>query len=324
MTASRRALLAGIAAALAPALPGRAQDFPARPIRLLIGFPPGGAVDISVRAIAPKLSEVLGQAVVIDNRPGAGATIATEAAVRSPPDGYTLVYGSIGTLVVNPVIFRDQPYDVQRDLVPVCMLVDTANVLVVPPDRPWRELGALIAAAKAAPGHLTWGHSGIGTSGHLTAHLLDSTAGIRTVGVAYRGGAPLATDLMAGRIDYAFSTTASVLPQIREGKLRALAVPGPQRQPWLPEVPTVAESGLPGFATTIWGGRLVPRGTPAPLIDRLAAAVAEAQRDPETVEALTRNALTPLTAGPAEFAAIWEADRQKWEPVVRASGARAD
>ena len=319
MTGRRTLLVACLAT---PRL-ARAQGFPDRPIRVLVGFPPGGSVDITVRAIAPRLGEVLGQQVIVENRPGAGATIATEAAVRSPADGYTLVYGSIGTLVVNPLIIRDLAYDVSRDLVPVGFLVDIANVLVIPPSRTWRTVADLVAAARAAPGRLNWGHSGVGTSGHLTAFLLDQTAGIETVGVAYRGGAALATDLMAGRVDYAFSTVASVLPSIREGKLRALAVPTAERQSWLPDVPTLAESGLPGFAATNWSGLLAPRGTPEPIIGRLAAALAETMRDGPTRDLLIRNALTPLEGGPAEFRAHWERERQRWEPVVRASGATA-
>ncbi len=322
--APRRALLLAAAATAFAARGGLAQDFPGRPVRVIIGFPPGGAVDIFVRAVAPRMSDALGQPVIVDNRPGAGATIATEAAARAAPDGHTLVFGSIGTLVVNPVIFRDLPYEAQRDLVPVSMLGDIANVLVVPPQRPWRGLADLIAAAKAAPGRLNWGHSGVGTSGHLTAHLLDSLAGIETVGVAYRGGAPLATDLMAGRIDYAFSTVASVLPQVRDGKLRALAVPGACSQPWLPEVPTLAEAGVPGFAASNWCGLLAPRGTPRAAILRLDAATQETLRDPAVVEVLSRNALSPITGGPEEFAALWARERAKWEPIVRASGARPD
>lgn len=318
----RRALLA--LALSAPALAARAQGFPDRPIRVLVGFPPGGSVDITVRSIAPRFGEILGQQIIVENRPGAGATIATEAAVRSAPDGYTLVYGSIGTLVVNPLIIRDLAYDVMRDLLPIGFLVDIANALVIPPARPWRTAMDLVAAARAAPGRLNWGHSGVGTSGHLTAFLLDQTARIETVGVAYRGGAALATDLMAGRVDYAFSTVASVLPNIRDGKLRAIAVPTAERQPWLPDVPTLAESGLPGFAATNWSGLLAPRGTPEPIMARLAAALSETMRDGPTRELLIRNALTPLEGGPAEFRAHWERERVRWEPVVRASGATAN
>jgi tripartite-type tricarboxylate transporter receptor subunit TctC len=314
----RRALLAALLAA--PGL-ARAQAFPDRPIRVLVGFPPGGAIDTMVRIIAPRLGEVLGQAIVVENRPGAGSTIATEIGVRSPPDGYTLVLGTMGTMVVNPIINKELSYNPQTDLAPVALVADVANVLVIPPVRPWRDLQALVAAAKAAPGKLSWGYSGVGTSGHLTGYLLDRMAGIETLSVGYRGGAPLATDLLAGRVDYAFSTVASVLPQIREGKLRAIAVPTAARQPWLADVPTVAESGIPGFASLNWGGLVVPRATPEPIIARLAAAVRETLADRAVVETMARNGLSPMIGGPEEFRRQWENDRARWEPVVRASGA---
>lgn len=317
---SRRAVLLGLALS-APALAVRAQTFPDRPVRILVGFPPGGAIDIMVRIVAPRLGELLGQPILVENRPGAGSTIATEIGVRSAPDGYTLVLGTMGTMVVNPIINRDLPYNPQTDLVPVALVADVANVLVIPPARPWRDLGALIAAAKAAPGSLSWGYSGVGTSGHLTGHLLDRMAGIETVSVGYRGGAPLATDLMAGRVDYAFSTVASVLPQIREGKLRAIAVPTAARQPWLPDVPTVAESGIPGFASLNWGGLVAPRGMTEAAIARIEAAMRETLADRAVVETMARNGLSPMQGGPAEFRRQWEIDRARWEPVVRASGA---
>jgi tripartite-type tricarboxylate transporter receptor subunit TctC len=324
-TRPRRAalLLLGVAATLA-ARDATAQDYPSRPVRVLVGFTPGGAIDIMVRAFAPKLAEVLGQPVVVENRPGAGATIATEAGARAAPDGYTLVLGTVGTLVVNPILQKDLGYDPHADLVPVALVADVANVLVIPVARPWRAVGELIAEARARPGALSWGHSGVGTSGHLTGYLLDRMAGIQTVSVGYRGGAPLATDLMAGRVDYAFSTVASVLPQIREGKLRALAVPTPERQAWLAEVPTVAESALPGFASLNWGGLVAPRGTPVAVIARLDEAMRETLRDPATVEIFARNGLAPLIGGSEDFRAQWEADRRRWEPVVRESGARRD
>jgi tripartite-type tricarboxylate transporter receptor subunit TctC len=316
----RRGLLA-LALAAAPALAARAQGWPERPLRILVGFPPGGAIDTMVRAFSQKLSEVLGQPVVVENRPGAGSTIATEIGARSAPDGYTLVLGTMGTLVVNPIINKELSYNPYADLVPVALVADVANVLVIPPSRPWRDVGALIAAAKAAPNSLSWGYSGVGTSGHLTGHLLDRMAGIETVSVGYRGGAPLATDLMAGRVDYAFSTVASVLPQIREGKLRAIAVPTAQRQPWLAEVPTVAESAIPGFASLNWGGLVAPRGTPQAVIARLDAAMRETLADRTVVETMARNGLTPMIGGPEEFRRQWESDRERWEPVIRASGA---
>lgn len=274
-----------------------------------------------VRIIAPRLGESLGQPVLVENRPGAGSTIAMELGARAAPDGYTLVLGTMGTMVVNPVINRDLSYNPYVDILPVALVADVSNVLVIPPQRPWRDLAALVAAAKRAPGSLSWGYSGVGTSGHLTGHLLDRMAGIETVSVGYRGGAPLATDLMAGRVDYAFSTVASVLPTIREGKLRALAVPSAARQPWLPEVPTVAESGIPHFASLNWGGLVGPRGLPDAVVARIGAATRESLADPAVVELMARNGLSPLVGGPAEFRRQWEADRERWEPVIRASGA---
>ncbi len=315
---ARRTLLA--AASLAPGV-ARAQAWPDRPVRILVGFPPGGAIDTMVRIIAPRLGEALGQPVIIENRPGAGSTIAMELGARAAPDGYTLVLGTMGTMVVNPVINRELSYNAYTDIVPIALVADVSNVLVVPPARPWRTLADLVAAAKAAPGRLSWGHPGVGTSGHLTGYLLDRMAGIRTESVGYRGGAQLATDLMAGRVDYAFSTVASVLPQIREGKLRPIAVPSATRQPWLAEVPTVAESGIHGFAALNWGGLAGPRGLPGAVIARLEAATREALSDPAVVETMARNGLAPMIGGAAEFQRQWDNDRERWDPVIRASGA---
>ena len=323
----RRGLLG--AAALALPAAARAQEAPppglaGKPVRIVIGFTPGGAVDILARAVAPRLGEALGQPVVVENRPGAGAAIATEAVVRAPPDGLTLGYASVGVLVVAPLVFRDLPYDPAQDLQPVGLLADIANVLVVPPSRPWHRLEEFLAAARARPGSLNWGHSGVGTAGFLAAYLLDQMAGISTVGVAYRGGAPLATDLMGGRLDYALSTSASVLGQIREGKLRALAVSSPVRQPWLPEVPTIAEAGVPGFGVAGWGGLVVPRATPAPIVARLEAALRETVADAGVRALFHRNGLLPLEGGAADFAALWASETARWTPVIRASGARPD
>lgn len=323
----RRGLLGTAALALpaaaraqAPPPPGQAG----RTVRLVIGFPPGGAVDILARAVAPRLGEALGQPVIVENRPGAGASIATEAVVRSPPDGHTLGFASVGVLVVGPLVFRDLPYDPVQDLQPVGLLVDIANVLVVPPSRPWRRLEDFLAEARAKPGSLNWGHSGVGTAGFLAAYLLDRMAGITTVGVAYRGGAPLATDLMGGRLDFALSTSASVLGQIREGKLRALAVSSPVRQPWLPEVPTIAEAGVPGFGVAGWGGLVVPRGTPPPIVARLEAAVRDTVADAGVRELFFRNGLLPLEGGAEDFATLWASETERWTPVIKASGARPD
>ncbi|MBR0670691.1 Bug family tripartite tricarboxylate transporter substrate binding protein [Neoroseomonas soli] len=318
----RRALIA--AATLPLARPALAQDsFPNRPIRLLVGYTPGGAVDISARAFAPKMAEALGQPVVVENRPGAGSNIATEAAVRSPADGHTILLATIGALVVSPMVMR-LSFDPQRDLVPVSIAVDLFNILVIPAERPWRNVADLIAAAKAAPGRLSYGHSGIAGGPHLAGLLFDKMAGIETIPVSYRGGAMVATDLLSGRLDYSFATAPSVLPHVQSGRLRALAVPTISRSRLLPEVPTVAESGVPDFDVPGWYAVVAPRGTPEAAIARLNAAMRTALADAEVIANLARNGLEPMPTTPAEFAGAWARERTKWEPIIRESGIRVE
>ncbi|HWT10950.1 MAG TPA: tripartite tricarboxylate transporter substrate binding protein [Roseomonas sp.] len=319
---TRRSLLA--AATIPLASPAIAQDgFPNRPIRMLVGFTPGGAVDIAARSFAPKMGELLGQPVVVENRPGAGSNIATEAAARSAADGYTLLLGTIGALVVSPMVMR-LSFDPQRDLVPVSIAVDLFNILVVPADRPWRSTAELIAAAKAAPGRLSYGTSGIAGGPHLAGVLFDRMAGIETVPVHYRGGAMVATDLLSGRIDYSFATAPSVLPHVQSGRLRALAVPTINRSRLLPEVPTVAEGGVPGFDVPGWYAVVAPRGTPEPIVARLAGAMRTALSDADVTAALNRSGMEPMPSTPAELAAAWASERTKWEPIIRDSGIRIE
>lgn len=314
----RRSLLALSALPLAaPAL--AQQGFPDRPVRIVVGFTPGGATDIAVRAFGPRMGEILGQPVVVENRPGAGGNIAMENVARSPADGHTLLLGTIGTLVINPMVMR-MPVDPLRDLMPVSIAVDLFNILVVPVDRPWRSVTDLVAAAKAAPGTLSWGHSGIGGSPHLSGLMLDRLAGLETISVAYRGGAQVATDLLSGRIDYSFATAPSVMGHVETGRLRALAVPTAQRSHLLPQVPTVAEGGVTGFDVASWYAITAPTGTPAPVIAKLAQAMRGALEDAEVIATLNRNGLEPMPTSPEAFAAAWAAERAKWEPVVRAGG----
>jgi tripartite-type tricarboxylate transporter receptor subunit TctC len=323
---TRRAVIA--APALLPLASGiaRAQDaaFPNRPIRLLVGFAPGGATDGAARAVAPRMSELLGQQVVIDNRGGAGGNIATEAAVRAAPDGHTILLGTIGPLVVNPIMDRSLPFDPLRDLAPIGTLVEAYGVLVVPAGRPWRTAGELVAEAKRRPGQLNWGYSGVGTSGHLSGLLLDRVAGIDTQGISYRGGAPLMSDLIAGRLDYAFSTAPTALPNVEAGRLRALAVPTPRRVRALPEVPTIAETGVPGYEVFSSYGLLAPRGTPAAAINRLNEAVRGALETPEVVAALARQGLEAQYGTPEAYGDFLRAEVAKWEPIVRANNLRPD
>jgi tripartite-type tricarboxylate transporter receptor subunit TctC len=319
-------MMAAIAAL--PAAPSvlRAQDaaFPTRPIRLLVGFAPGGATDGAARAVAPRLSELLGQQVVIENRGGAGGNIATEAAVRAAPDGYTLLLGTIGPLIVNPIMDRSLPFDPLRDLAPVCTLVEAYGVLVVPANRPWRTVADLVAEAKRRPGALDWGYSGVGTSGHLSGLLLDRVAQIETQGISYRGGAPLMTDLIAGRLDYAFSTAPTALPNVENGRLRALAVPTPRRVRALPDVPTIAETGVPGYEVFSSYGLLAPRGTPPAVIARIAQATRVALDTPEVITALARQGLEAQPGTPEEYGAFLRAEVEKWAPLIRANNLRPE
>jgi tripartite-type tricarboxylate transporter receptor subunit TctC len=318
----RRALLA--AAALPLAAPALAQDgFPTRPLRLIVGFTPGGATDISARAIAPKMSEALGQPVVVENRPGAGSNIATEVVARSPADGHTMLLATLGALVVSPMVIR-LPVDPARDLAPVSIAVDLFNILVVPQNRPWRNVAELVAAAKAAPGRLSYGTSGIAGGPHLAGLLFDRMAGIETTAVHYRGGGLAVTDLVAGRVDFSFATAASVLPQVRADKVRALALPHGARSRLMPEIPTVAESGVPGFDVPSWYAVLVPSGTPAPAIARLNAAMRAALEDPEVTAVLNRNGLEPHWSTPAQVSQGLAEERAKWAPIIRDSGIRIE
>jgi len=317
----RRALLAAAAVLPLPAL--AQQGFPNRPIRLVVGFVPGGATDITARAIAPKMSEVLGQPVVVDNRPGAGGNLASELVARSPADGHTILLATLGALVISPMIMR-LPIDPARDLAPVSIAVDLFNILVTPADRPWRNVAELIAAAKARPGELSWGHSGIGSAPQLAGLLFAKMAGIETIAVSYRGGGLVVMDLVSGRLDYGFPTAPSVLPQVQEGRVRALAVPSANRSRLLPDVPTVAESGLPGYEVPSWYAFVVPAGTPQPIIARLNEAVTTALRDPGVVEVLSRSGLEPMPSTPEEMARALAVERARWEPVIRESGIRID
>jgi tripartite-type tricarboxylate transporter receptor subunit TctC len=318
----RRALLG--AAALPLAAPAYAQDtFPSRPLRLIVGFTPGGATDISARAIAPKLGEALGQPVIVENRPGAGSNIASEVVARSPADGHTLLLATLGALVVSPMVVR-LPIDPARDLVPISIAVDLFNILVLPMDRPWRSVADLVAAAKAAPGRLSYGTSGIVGGPHLAGLLFDRMAGIETTPVHYRGGGLVVTDLLAGRVDFSFATAASVLAQVRENKLRALAVPHAQRSRLMPELPTVAESGVPGFDVPSWYGVLAPRGTPDAAIARINAAMRVALEDAEATAVLNRNGLEPRWSTPEQMAQALAAERTTWTPIIRESGIRIE
>lgn len=315
----RRALLGAPALLAGPA--AQAQEWPSRPIRVVLPFAPGGSSDLAARLVAPRLSALLGQQVQVDNRAGGGGNIAAELVARSVPDGHTLLQANMALLAVNPTLYPSLPFDVVRSFQPVSHLMSVANILCVPADRPWRTLGELLAALRARPDAIRAGNSGPGSIGHLAVVLLDLTASTRSVHVPYRGGGPMATDLIAGHLDYAFATTPTVLGAIEAGRLRALAVATAARSPLVPNLPTLAEAGLTGFEVPNWDSWLFPRGVPEVAVTRMAAALRQVLAEPEILAEFTRRGLEPFASGPAALAAAIQAEQRRWAPVVRASGA---
>jgi tripartite-type tricarboxylate transporter receptor subunit TctC len=320
----RRSLLAAMPALLAaPAVRAQGSDFPDRPIRFIVGFPPGGTTDVAARLMAPKMQAVLGQPVVVENRAGAHGNIASEHVVRSPADGHTILMGTIGGLSINPTLYGNLSFDPQTDLVPVTRVGMILNVLAVPADRPWRTVADVVAASKSAP--LTFGSSGAGGAGHLAGEQLNLMAGLRNIHVPYRGGAPLITDLIAGRVDFAFTPSSGAKPQADSGKLRMVAVSTKARSRLLPDVPAVSETaGLSEFDMADWSAMMAPRGMPAPVLQALHNAATTALRDPEVVAAMAERGIEATPSKPEECAAFIRSETTKWTPVVRASGARPD
>jgi tripartite-type tricarboxylate transporter receptor subunit TctC len=315
----RRAALALLAA---PAV-ARAQWAPARPIRVIVGFAPGGGTDITTRTLAAKLQAELGQPIVVENRPGASGNLATELVVRAAPDGHTLLMGTIAALAINPALFRSLPFDVQRDLTPVSMSGDVLNLLVCAPEKPFRSVAELIAAARMRPGALSHGSSGVGGSGHLAGALFNRMAGVETAHVPYRGGGALIADILAGQVDFSFATASTTLGAVEGGRLRALAVPGAMRTPLLPGVPAVAET-LPGFAVANWNALMGPAGMAAPVVETLNRAMRAALGDAEVRQHLARHGVEATPSSPAELGRFIAEETAKWAPIVRESGASVD
>ncbi|HWX50154.1 MAG TPA: tripartite tricarboxylate transporter substrate binding protein [Roseomonas sp.] len=322
----RRALLGAALTLPALAGTGRAQtSYPDHAIRLIVGFAPGGATDITTRLLAPRLQTALGgrAPVVVENRPGGSGNVATQAVVNADPDGYTLLMGTISALAINPSLFSDLPFDPQTDLTPIGLFVDVLNVLVVPADRPWKNLSELIATAREKPGALNYSSSGIGGAGHLGGALLDHLAGIKTVHVPYRGGGPAMTDLVSGKVDFSFATAPTALPLIQAGKIRALAVPTARRSPLLPDVPTVAET-VAGFEVANWYAMLGPKGLPQPVTTRLSAALQECLREPALADDLAHHGAEARPSTPEELARFLKAETEKWRPILKSSGAKPE
>jgi tripartite-type tricarboxylate transporter receptor subunit TctC len=312
------------AAATLLAAGGAAAAYPERAVRLVVPFPAGGGADFMARALAQKLSAQLGQPVVLDHRAGAGGTIAAEVVAGAAPDGYTLVFGTVGTHAINVSLYAKLRYDPVKDFAPVSLTHLAPRVLVVHPSVPAKTVPELIALARAKPGELTFGSAGSGGTNHLSGELFKSMAGIDLVHVPYKGSAPASVDLLGGRITLVFDSIVAWGDHIKTGKVRALGVTSLRRSAALPDVPTIAESGLAGFDVANWLGVLAPAGTPKDAIARLNAEIRIAMADAEMQRQLVAVGIDPTYSTPEAFAELIRADIPKWAKVVRASGARAD
>jgi tripartite-type tricarboxylate transporter receptor subunit TctC len=311
-------------AVLFAAAPGVvAQSYPAKPVRAVMPFPPGGAADALLRLLAPKLGEQLGQQIVADPRPGANGNIAAEIVARAPADGYTLLFGN-SSLPISVTLYDKLPFDVLKDFTPISLVALTPSVLVVHPSLPVKSVKELIALAKKQPGKLNFASGGVGNTMHLAAALLNTMAGTRMVHVPYKGAGPAIVDVLAGQCDMVFVNIAPVLGYIRAGRVVPIAVTSAKRSVVLPDVPTVAESGMPGYESTTWYGFLGPAGMPKDIVAKLNSAIVAAVRTPEMRERYVSVGSEPETSTPEQFAAYLKTDIASWAKVVKASGAKAE
>ena len=319
-------LIAGALGAAAFAGPLRAQSaaYPNRPVHLIVPYPAGGGTDAFARIISERLRQDLGQAVLIDNKPGAGTMIAAEQVARSAPDGYTVLLGDTGTYAVNQSLYKKVPYDVEKDLAPVTLTTRFALMLVVHPSVPVQTVQELVAMAKAQSGKINFASVGTGSPHHLAMELFKQQAGIDLAHIPYRGGAPAINDLLPGRVPVMFLDVISGAQHVRAGKLRAIGVASPQRLPYLPGVPTVSESGLPGFEAWAWQGFTVPAGTPAAAIERLNKAYASAAADPDIQRRVAEMGTEMIPSTPQQMAGHIRAESAKWAKIVRDGNITAD
>ncbi len=313
-----------VVVALATASLAGAQTNSGKPIRLICPFPPAGAVDIASRAIANELSKILGQPVTVENRPGAGGNIGGVEAVRSAPDGRTLFMTTSGINAINPALYAKMPFDPIKDLEPVVALVSLSNVLVVHPSVKANSVADVIAMARAEPGKMTYASSGSGTSIHMSGEMFKYLTKVDILHIPYKGSAPAMNDLLGGQVMMMFDNIPSALPQIKAGKLRALAVTGARRDPLLPDVPTVAEAGVAGYESGVWFGLAVPAGTPKDEIARINDAAVKGTRSPDFVKRMTEMGYSIIGSTPEQMAVMNTAEIARWGPIVKASGAKAD
>jgi tripartite-type tricarboxylate transporter receptor subunit TctC len=307
-----------------PTLDTQAQPYPSKPILFVVPYPAGGPLDSVARLLGQKVSESTHQPVIVDNKPGAGGNIGADAVAKAPPDGYTILMGAVATHAINPTLYASIPYDPIKDFIPVTQIASTPNVLVVNPAVPAGNVREFIAYAKANPGKLNFGSGSTGSAGHLAGELFKAMAGIDMTHVPYKGAAPAMNDLIGGQIQLMFDNLASSLAQVRAGKVRALAVTTAKRSALAPELPTIAESGLPGFDINTWFGIFVPARTPHEIVERLHAEFTKALAAPDIRERMLNLGAEPVGGSSAEFVAYIRAESGKYARIIKASGARAD
>jgi tripartite-type tricarboxylate transporter receptor subunit TctC len=325
MTQSRATFL-GLAGSYVAmrALPALADTYPDRPIRLVIGFPPGGPSDILARVVAQGLSQRLGQAVIVDNRPGAGGNVAGAIAAKAQPDGYTLLMGNLSILVANPSLYKNVSFDPNTDFVPISLIGSETNILVVNPSLPVHSVKDLVALAKAQPGKINFASSGFGSPPYLTAEMFMATEHVDLVHVPYSGAASALAEVVSGQTQMMFATALSVMPFIKSGQLRAIAVSTAHRSSLYPKLPTVAESGVPGFDATTWHGLVAPAKTPRDVLTKLEAATVAVLHEPAVARRLAALGLTVIASNPQQFSAYIKTEQQRWTKAIKASGAHVE
>jgi len=322
MNAALNAL--AVVLSLVPVGAAHSQAYPNKPVRMIVAFAPGGGSDTAARIVALRLGAALGQQVVVDNRPGASGNLGHDIGAKSAPDGYTLMWTSIGPIAVNVSLFRKLPYQPLRDFDPITLSADSINALVVHPGVPAKTVQEFIALAKAQPGKLNYGSSGNGGAGHLAGELLNLMARVKIVHIPYKGGGPAMLDLISGQIQAIYATLVTALPHVRSGRIRGIAVTRAERAPMIPELPTIAEGGLPGYEATNWYGILAPAKTPTPIVTRLNRELVKILQMPDVRDAFFAQGMLPLNSTPEAFRAHLKSEIEKWGGVIKQTGIRAD
>jgi len=317
----RSALLCALAAAcITAAAPASAQPYPTKPVRIVVGFAPGGPADVMARLIGQRLSGILGQPIVVDNRPGAGGTIGARAVAEADPDGYTLLLGNTSTLVISPLAYKNVSYDDVKGFAPVALLGTTSNLLIVNPDLPVKSVQELIALARSRPGKLNYASAGIGTPPHLIGEMFKQRLQLDIVHIPYKGGGPSVQSVVAGETQFSFENPAPSLPLVQGGKLRALAVTSDRRSAQSPDLPTMIEAGVPDFVSVSFTAVVAPAATPRAIVNKLNGAINETLTSPEVADTLVRLGVDAKSASPEELAAFLTREREKWSAVVKTAG----